>query len=227
MRIASFIAPNSMSTPIVNCPERLGRRLKNPLSFVSGALLLFLILFAFPGCETTVSTNFPEDASARTPITLSPGDVLKISFPGTTELTQTQKIQTDGKINLPFIGEVQAAGRTIGELQNNLVALYKPQLQNTTVVVTLESSVTPVVIGGAVKKAGKYAFDRPTTVLQAIMEAGGIDQFGTLGKVSVIRLINGQQRTQLVDLRPILQGQPVKPMYVHGGDIILVGESAF
>ena len=84
-----------------------------------------------------------------------------------------------------------------------------------------------VVIGGAVKRPGKYAFDRPTTVLQAIMEAGGADQFGTLGKVSVIRLVNGQQRTQVLDLRPILQGKPTKPLYVHTGDIILVGESAF
>jgi protein involved in polysaccharide export with SLBB domain len=78
-----------------------------------------------------------------------------------------------------------------------------------------------------VKKPGKYAFDRPTTVLQAIMEAGGADQFGTLGKVSVVRVVGGQQRTQVLDLRPILQGKPTKPLYVHAGDIIMVGESAF
>jgi polysaccharide export outer membrane protein len=160
-------------------------------------------------------------------VTLSPGDVIKVSFPGTTELSQSQTIPADGKVNLPFIGEVDAAGRTIGDLQRRLEALYKPQLQNATVVVTLESSVTPVVISGSVKKPGKYAFDRPTTVLQAIMEAGGPDQFGTLRKVSVIRVVGGQQRTQVVDLRPVLQGIPTKPMYVHGGDIILVAESAF
>ncbi|MBA2678197.1 MAG: polysaccharide export protein [Ktedonobacteraceae bacterium] len=160
-------------------------------------------------------------------MTLSPGDVLRITFPGTAELTQSQTIQADGRINLPFVGQVQAAGQTIGDLQSRLETLYKPQLQNTTVVVTLEKSVTPVVIGGAVKKPGRFAFDRPTTVLQAVMEAGGTDQFGTLGKVSVIRVINGQQRTQVLDLRPILQGKPTSPMYVHTGDIILIGESTF
>ncbi len=188
---------------------------------------LVLLILAFAGCATTVSTKLPEEPSAGAPVILSPGDVVKVSFPGTTELSQTQTIQADGKINLPFIGEVAAAGRTIGDLQRRLEALYKPQLQNATVVITLESSVTPVVIGGAVKKPGKYAFDRPTTVLQAVMEAGGIDQFGTFGKVSVIRLVNGQQRTEVLDLRPILQGRPTRPMYVHAGDIIMVGESAF
>jgi len=100
-------------------------------------------------------------------------------------------------------------------------------LQNTTVTVTLESSVTQVTVGGAVQKPGKYIFDRPTTVLQAIMEAGGTDQFGTLGKVSMIRLVNGKQYTQVLDLRPVLQGQPTKPVYVHSGDVVLVAESVF
>jgi len=158
---------------------------------------------------------------------LSPGDVVRITFPGANELTQSQRIQTDGRINLPLIGEVDAAGRTIPDLQQRLEALYKPQLRNTAVVVTLESSVTPVVIGGAVNKPGKYLFDRPTTVLQAIMEAGGTSQFGTLGKVRMIRLINGQQRIQVLDLRPILRGHPMQPVYVHAGDVVMVGESAF
>jgi len=189
--------------------------------------LLIAVAMCVVGCQTTVSSRFADDSALQMPVTLTPGDVIKVSFPGTTELSQSQAIQADGNVNLPFIGEVHAAGKTIGQLQNQLESLYKPQLQNSTVVVTLESSVTPVVIGGSVKKPGKYGFDRPTTVYQAIMEAGGPDQFGTLGKVSVIRLVNGQQRTQVLDLRPVLQGIPTKPMYVHAGDVVLVGESAF
>jgi protein involved in polysaccharide export with SLBB domain len=64
-------------------------------------------------------------------------------------------------------------------------------------------------------------------VLQAIMEAGGADKFGTLGRVSIIRLVNGQQRTEVLDLKPILQGSPTKPVYVRAGDVVLVGESKF
>lgn len=216
---------NSALEPLMSLRKCLSRK-RHP-GFAVSSFFLFVVLLSFAGCQTTVSTNFPDESLARMPLTLSPGDVVKVSFPGTTELSQSQAIQADGKINLPFIGEVDAAGRTIGDLQRRLEALYQPELQNATVVVTLESSVTPVVIGGAVKKPGKYAFDRPTTVLQAIMEAGGPDQFGTLGKVSVVRVVGGQQRTQVLDLRPILQGRPTKPLYVHGGDIVMVGESAF
>lgn len=189
--------------------------------------LACLALFLFVSCQTTISTQLPEGDVVHGPVTLTAGDVVKLTFPGAPELNQSQKIQTDGKINLPMVGEVDAGGRTLSDLQQRVEVLYRSQLQNTTVSVTLESSVTPVTIGGAVSRPGKYQFDRPTTVLQAIMEAGGADKFGTLGRVSIIRLVNGQQRTEVLDLRPILQGQPTRPVYVRAGDIVLIGESRF
>lgn len=230
--INSFSAP-SKTVPCSRSVERtglLGGRLEGfvwPRGRYLSAAFAFLALMSFSGCQTTVSTKLPEGDIVRGPVTLTPGDVVKLTFPGATELNQSQKIQSDGKINLPMVGEVDAGGRTLADLQQRLEVLYGPQLQNTTVVVTLESSVTPVVIGGAVTKPGKYQFDRPTTILQAIMEAGGPDKFGTLSRVSIIRLVNGQQRTEVVDLRPILQGLPTKPVYVRAGDVVLIGESRF
>lgn len=197
------------------------------LGLIIPAFLALAVLGTLASCETTISTKLPESDVVRGPVTLTAGDVVKLTFPGAPELNQSQKIQSDGKINLPMIGEVDAGGRTLADLQQRLEVLYRPQLQNTTVVVTLESSVTPVVIGGAVAKPGKYQFDRPTTVLQAIMEAGGPDRFGTLERVQIIRLVNGQQRSEVVDLHRILKGAPTKPIYVRAGDIVLIGESRF
>ncbi len=158
---------------------------------------------------------------------LTAGDVVKVSFPGEPDFSQAQKIQTDGKINLPLVGQVDAAGRTIASLQAKLEGLYHDQLQNPAVVVTLENSVTPVILAGAVHKPAKYQFDRPTTVFQAVMEAGGPDEFGTLAKVNLFRVVGGQQRAEVLDLRPIMQGRATKPIYVQAGDVIVVGENRF
>lgn len=222
--IAQLRARIAPAAVVRECPPQ-GVKTRSNLYFQILLACVFVSLCA--SCQTTVSTRLPEGDVVHGPVTLTPGDVVKLTFPGAPELNQSQKIQSDGKINLPMIGEVDAGGRTLSDLQQRLEILYKPQLQNTTVVVTLESSVTPVVIGGAVGKPGKYQFDRPTTVLQAIMEAGGADKFGTLSRVSIIRLVNGQQRTEVLDLRPILRGSPTKPVYVRAGDIVLVGESRF
>jgi polysaccharide biosynthesis/export protein len=203
--------------------ERRPSRGQQQLSVAAGALAIGLLL---NGCSQP-PTLPPEQRAAPTAVTLVAGDVIKLTFPGAPELNQSQKIRTDGKVNLPLIGEVDASGKTVRSLERELVERYKSELKTSTVIVTLESSVTEVRISGAVGKPGKLTFERPTTVFQAIMEAGGVSDFGSLRNVHIVRLVNGQQRTQVLDLRPITSGQPTKPYYVRDGDVIYVPRSLF
>ena len=184
-------------------------------------------LFLVNGCQSTYPPAVGQPIVSSAPVSLVPGDVVKLTFPGSPELNESQKIQTDGRINLPMIGQVNAAGKSLASLQAELSARYKPQLQNTEVVVTLDSAVIPVVISGAVEKPGKLFFDRPTTVFQAIMEAGGVNEFGSLKNIHLIRTTNGQQVTQTLDLRSTLHGTTTRAVYVKNGDVIYVPESMF
>jgi polysaccharide biosynthesis/export protein len=204
-------------------------RLNTPVIWrhILGLTILVVASSLLGSCQYPATGPLPEQMAAPTQVSLTSGDVIKFTFSGAPELNQSQKIRTDGKINLPLIGEVDAAGKTIGALQSEISLRYKPQLQNTTVVLTLESSVTQVVVSGAVSKAGKLSFERPTTVVQAIMEAGGVTEFGTLKKVHLIRIINGQQHTQILDLSSLMRGQPSRPFYVRDGDVIYVPQSPF
>jgi polysaccharide biosynthesis/export protein len=181
----------------------------------------------FNSCVYPVSGPIPEQAAAPNKTTLTSGDVIKFAFPGAPELNQSQKIRSDGKVNLPLIGEVDAAGKSIDTLQAEIALRYKPQLQNTTVLLTLESSVIQVVVSGAVSKPAKLQFEQQTTVVQAIMEAGGVSEFGSLRRVHLIRKINGVEYTQILDLSGIMRGEPLKPYYVRNGDVIFVPQSPF
>lgn len=201
------------------------RRARRGTTFPTLGIMLSLAFFV--SCQAPGPTVLPPPAGPVTRVTLAPGDVIKLTFSGAPEINQTQKIQADGKLSLPLIGEVKAGGKTLSQLQGELVGTYKEQLKNSDVVVSLESSVTNVFISGAVNKPGKVAFDRPTTVLQAVMEAGGPNQYGNLRRVQLIRLANGVQRTLLLDLRATLNGQTTRASYVRDGDIISVPESAF
>jgi protein involved in polysaccharide export with SLBB domain len=186
-----------------------------------------LSIFLGDGCETISNTPLPEQPTAKTPVNLSPGDVVKISFTGAPDLNQSQKIRADGKLSLPLVGEVTAAGKTVADFQSDLIRLYKPQLRNNEIVVTLESGIVEVVVSGAVSKPTKLSFDKPTTVFQAIMEAGGVSEYGSLRRVHLIRTINGKQLTQVVDLRPALSGKSTSVLYVRDGDIIYVPQTPF
>jgi len=190
-------------------------------------LCLLSLVIALCGCQSSPRLGPVEQVGTSTPVSLGPGDVVRISFTTAPELNQAQKIRADGKISLPQVGEVKAAGKTLGQFQSELMAIYRPQLTNTDVLVTLDSGATEVYMSGSVRSPGKLVFDRPTTVLQAIMQAGGPNQFGNLGKVRLIRIANGIQRTQMLDLRPTLAGETTRAYYVKNGDIISVPQSAF
>jgi len=182
--------------------------------------VLFLLLCT--GCQSPKKAT--QQLTSHTPSFLVAGDTVRISFPAAPELNQTQKIGSDGTLSLPLIGEVAAAGKTVGELQVELARLYKPQLQDNEVVVTLDTRAVPVVVSGAVQKPGKIVFERPATVLEAIMEAGGFTPEADLKKVSLIRIVKGEHESQVIDLRAVLKGKPTPAVYCSGGDVIYVPE---
>lgn len=192
-----------------------------------GPLAALVVVFCTSCHSGTDAPTLPDQPTAKTPVSLTPGDVVKLTFPAAPDFNQTQKIRADGKLSLPLIGEVTASGKTVPQFQNELIQLYKPQLRNSDVIVTLENSVGQVVVSGAVSKPAKLTFERPTTVFQAIMEAGGINEFGNLRKVHLIRTVNGKQRTQVLDLRPTLAGQATSAFYIRDGDVIYVPQSMF
>jgi len=198
-------------------------------SALAAGMAVIATLFSL-GCQS--AGPYPKDAMIPSrPVILAPGDVVKLTFAGAPELSQSQKIRADGKLSLPQIGEVKAAGKLLPQFQSELEELYEPELTNSDVLVTLENGVMSVYVWGAVNKPGKLSFERPTTVLQAIAEAGGMTMFGSLNNVRVVRLEKGLNRVQTLDLRSAMKGTikpPVTgPFYIRDGDIISVPQTAF
>lgn len=180
-------------------------------AFLKGTTDWLYVVAAFAwlsltGCQSQMSETLSPSASGNKPGILASGDTIKVAFTAAPELNQSQKIEPDGNVSLPLVGLVYAVGKTPADLQKELTQLYKSQLQNSEVIVTLEGIVIPVVVSGEVQKPGKVMFERPATVLEAIMEAGGFTAYADPKRVSVIRQFEGQHHTQVIDLDPILRG---------------------
>jgi polysaccharide biosynthesis/export protein len=157
-------------------------------------------------------------------VVLREGDAVRISFPGSPSLNTQQQIRRDGKLSLAMVGETQAAGLTPAQLEKELVKLYAPQLVNKEVNVSLESSAFQVFVTGAVARPGKLISDRPLTALEAVIDAGVDYQKANLKSVSIIRLENGHEKVQVLDLKKALQGTGGAPFYLKPSDIIFVRE---
>lgn len=152
-----------------------------------------------------------------------PGDVVVISFPGSPSLNTTQRIRTDGKISLPLIGEAQAAGLTVSELQKQLRKLYAPQLASNQVMVEAQNFSFSVYVTGAVLRPGKVSANHPLTALDAIMEAGGFNYTTADTKgVVIIRQEGNGTKNYKVNLKSVLRGKKNASFYLKRGDIIYV-----
>jgi polysaccharide export outer membrane protein len=195
---------------------------------LSSCLAAFLVFagLACGGCQTT-RPPLPNPPGPKTAVRLSPGATIKVTFAEESDLDQTEKIRRDGKISLPLIGEVTAAGKRVIDFQHELVSRYEGRLDNPEVLVTLESEGATVIVSGFAHKPGKIDFDRPKTVYQAIMEAGGATDYGSLSNVHLTRIIDGEERTETINLRPTVHGKPTLPKYVQDGDVIYISRSWF
>src|SRR5882724_8594381 len=182
----------------------------------SSCLFAFLVFAALicGGCQSPLPP-LPNPPGPKTTVRLSPGDVIKASYADETIPDQTQKIRRDGKVSLPLIGEVTAAGKRVIDFQHELVRRYEGQLENNEVLVTLENGTATVTVSGFANKPGSYPFERPTTVYQAIMEAGGVSDYGSPSNIHLTRIIDGKQLSETINLRPAIHGQPVRPEYVQ------------
>jgi polysaccharide biosynthesis/export protein len=184
------------------------------------------LLLATAGCQTASNPSFPPLAEIRpAPLQLAEGDTVRVSFPGAPDLNTIQKIRPDGKLSLPVIGEVVAAGKRPADLQEEINELYAPHLTLKEVFVAPESPMVPVYVAGAVLRPGRISTDRRITALEAIMEAGGFDaNRANLRKVKVIRQENGQQSNYDVNLKRVLNGSSTAPFHLKPNDIVYVPE---
>src|SRR6266404_8382074 len=194
----------------------------------SSCLFAFLVFaaLALGGCQSPLPP-LPNPPGPKTAVRLSPGDVIKVSYADESIPDQTQKIRRDGKVSLPLIGEVTAAGKRVIYFQDELVSRYNGKLDNNEVLVTLENGTATVTVSGFANKPGSYPFERPTTVYQAIMEAGGVSDYGSASNIHLTRIIDGKQLSETINLRPAIHGQPVRPEYVQDGDLIYIARSLF
>jgi polysaccharide export outer membrane protein len=206
--------------------EAIHRKIRGSQAVFSVCAFLVFAVLACAGCQSPLPP-LPYPPGPHTAVRLSPGDVIKVSYADETVPDQTQKIRRDGKVSLPLIGELTAGGKRVIDFQHELVNRYEGKLDNNEVLVTLENGVATVIVSGFANKPGPILFDRPTTVYQAIMSAGGVSDYGSASNIHMTRIINGEQRTETINLRPAIHGTLIRPEYVQDGDVIYIARSWF
>jgi polysaccharide export outer membrane protein len=156
---------------------------------------------------------------------IGPGDVLAISIWKDTELSRTMPVRPDGKISLPVLGELQAAGLSALQLQTQICERLVDYVRNPQVnVIVAEIKSRTFNVVGRVLKAGSFDLVKPTTVLDAIAAAGGFQEFARQTKVYVLR--NEPDSPTLIfpfNYKQVIRGRrPDENVQLRPGDTVVV-----
>jgi polysaccharide biosynthesis/export protein len=151
-------------------------------------------------------------------------DMLDISVWKEAELTRTVPVRPDGKISLPLLNDVQAAGLTPTQLAQQITESLKkfvtdPQV---TVIVTQINSQR-IYILGEVARAGAYPLLPNMTILQGLSSAGGFTQFANMKKIYMFRTENGKQVRYPFNYKDVVNGKAQdENIVMKAGDTIVV-----
>ncbi len=175
---------------------------------------------------------------------LKEGDFFELRFVYNPELNIGVRIRADGKVSLPLIGDIQAAGITPGEFRKILVRRYSKDINKPDIALLVgENTSKPIntsehalalsvnrstghrcYVMGEVKQPKGVTMDLKITMYQALAEAGGATELGDLARVVVIRRTADRKIEWLqMDLESPLESIDMRnDLYVHADDIIVV-----
>ena len=151
-------------------------------------------------------------------------DLLSVVFWRDKDMSSDVAVRPDGKISLPLLNDVQAAGLTTTQLRDRLTESAKEYIAepNVTIVVRQINS-RKVFITGEVQKPGPYVLGSSTTVLQLIATAGGVLEYAHSNKIIVMRTENGRQTSHPFDYKGVISGKNLRQnIELKPGDTVIV-----
>ena len=174
------------------------------------------------GSLPSVAASGPTVATNSTDYKMVVGDKLRVEVYKDPQMSQSLQIRPDGKITLPLVGDVAAAGKTPAALRDTLTTSLKDYITNPVVtVIVIEAQPQTVSVIGEVNTPGTHPIKAQTTVIEALAMAGGFKDFANTKNITIQRSTpTGTTRIKF-NYKDAIKSE-TKQMCVQPGDVIIV-----
>ncbi|HYQ73379.1 MAG TPA: polysaccharide biosynthesis/export family protein [Gammaproteobacteria bacterium] len=182
-------------------------------------LAAFLLLYYTYGTNVAA-----EDDGFEKTYRIQPGDILEISVWREEDLLRTVLVRPDGGLSFPLVGDVQASGKTIPELQEMVTERLTKYIPDPVVTVsTQQLSGNKVYVIGKVAQPGEFVANRYMDIVQALSVAGGMTPYASANKIKVLRRNNGKLMSIPFRYGDIEKGEDLEQnIILQSGDVVLV-----
>jgi len=153
---------------------------------------------------------------------IGPEDVLDIFVWKEESLTKTVPVRIDGKISLPLLDDIQAAGLTPLQLKEELTKRLSGFVDNPTVTVTVkEANSYRIFISGEVKQPGIVRIRSEVTLVNLIIMVGGFTEWANKRKILIITKENGKEKRIIANYNKIIDGD-IPDIVIKPGDTVII-----
>lgn len=197
-----------------------------------GALLLLLAACA-SGPQPGSTPKINPEAQAVDAYRIGVDDVIRVAVWQNPDLDVTVPVRPDGRISVPLVGDVEAGGRTPEEVSVEIKTALEKFVRNPQVTVIIDQLrsheyLSRVRVTGAVRTPISVPYRQGMTILDAVLAAGGTNEFAAAGRTELYRKDGETTRAFPVRLDRILEKGDLESNYkVQPGDVITVPERAF
>jgi polysaccharide export outer membrane protein len=193
---------------------------------VSLGLSWLLIL----GCSPHYTPSNPQAEAAlvakvaQKTYQLGSEDTIEISVWKEPDLTKQLIVRPDGKITYPLVGELQAGGLTVEQLQQEIAKRLAKYVTDANVtVILLKTQHYKIYVTGKVNKPGDFVVGRTVDVMQAIAMAGGLTPFASPKDIVILRKVGGQEEVYPFNYKAVSQGESLEQnRTLLPGDVVVV-----
>jgi polysaccharide export outer membrane protein len=198
-------------------------------------LLIFAVMLLFSGCASTPAVTASATSAAAPTMEryiIGPGDSLEIYVRDNPTLTTTVPVRPDGRISIPLVQSIVAAGKTPDELADALQKDLSRYIRDPLVTVIVKGFVgaysqqVRVVGQAATPKAVPYRSGM--TLLDVMIDVGGLTKFAAGNSAKIVRhLPDGQEQSIPVRLGDLMNGAVKDNVAMRPGDILIIPQSLF
>ena len=197
--------------------------------FAAGAAACMLVL---AGCSTPV----PPSSAALAPINpdylIGPGDAVNIIVWRNPEVSMSVPVRPDGKITTPLVEDLPAAGKTSTQLARDIEQALAQFIQQPVVTVVVTNFVgnfgEQIRVIGQASRPQALPYRKEMSLLDVLIAVGGVTEFASGNKASIVRNVDGKQEKIVVRLDDLINdGDLSANMMMRPGDILVIPESFF
>ncbi len=200
------------------------------------AITAGVAVLVLSGCASSAPPQVPEDQrnmQVDYTYVIGPGDSMEVFVWGNEELTiDGVKVRPDGKISTRLVENIEASGKTPSELARDIEAAYSEYVKSAVVSVIVDDfqgvPTQQVRVVGEAAEATNIPYRKHMTLLDLMVEVGGLTEFADGNKAVLVRNFGGDQNTYGLRLEDLLKdGQISANIALFPGDIIIIPEAWF